>query len=73
MESLSKDEIRNLVLLELMSEGDLPNPFGLSKSEQDEIYSRWKEGLPYREMISCVKDDDTRNKIYELLDAIEQL
>lgn len=70
---MTKDEIRNLVLLELMSEGDEPNPFGLSKEEQDEIHSRWKENLPLYEMVSCVKNDQTRQKIYDLFEAIEKL
>ena len=70
---MTKDEIRNLVLLELMSEGDTPNPFGLSKDEQDEICSRWKDSLPLYEMVSCVKNDQTRQKIYDLFEAIEKL
>lgn len=72
MQNLSNGGIKNLLLLELMSEGDNPNAFGLSKEEQGEIYSRWKEKLPMREIISCVKDENKRNKIYELFEALEK-
>lgn len=72
MQNLSNDGIKNLLLLELMSEGDNPNAFGLSKEEQNEMYSRWKENLPMREIISCVKDENKRNKIYELFEALEK-
>ena len=69
---MTNEEIYNLLLLELMSEGDEPNPFGLTKEEQDEIHSRWKEGLPLYEMISCIKDGNKRKKIYELFEAIKK-
>lgn len=69
---MTNEEIKYVLMLELMSEGDEPNPFGLSKEEQDEIHDRWKEGLPLREMVSCVKDDNKRKKIYELLDALDK-
>lgn len=70
--TLSNSEIRNFLMLELMSENDHGNDFGLSKEEQNEIYSRWKENLPMREIISCVKDENKRNKIYELFEALEK-
>ena len=67
---MTNEELRNLLLLELMSEGDEPNPFRLSKEEQDEIHSRWKEGLPLYEIISCIKNDWTRRRVYDLFEAI---
>lgn len=70
-QSLSNAEVKNLLLLELMSEGDQPNAFGLSKIEQNAIHDKYKEGLPILECISCIKDENKRKKIYELFEAIE--
>ena len=70
MQNLSNEEIKNLLLLELMTEGDAPNAFGLTKAEQDAIYERYKIGLPMREIVSIVKDDNKRKKIYELFESL---
>lgn len=67
---MTNEEIKHLLLLELISEGDEPNAFGLSKDEQDEIHKRWKEDLPLAEMISCVRDEEKRKKIYDLFHYI---
>ena len=70
MQNLSNDEVKNLLLLELMTEGDAPNAFGLTKTEQDAIYERYKIGLPMREIVSVIKDDNKRKKIYELFESL---
>lgn len=70
MQNLSNDEVKNLLLLELMTEGDAPNAFGLTKAEQDAIYKRYKIGLPMREIVSVIRDDNKRKKIYELFESL---
>lgn len=70
---LTKDEIKNLLILEIVSlspyeEGQNP----LNSKERREVFENWKKKMSWHDVFLPIRDIDIRKKYTELFEAIDK-
>lgn len=67
---LKAEEIQNIVMLEIIA--PIENRPNIQPKEiRDEIYKRYKEHRPWKEVFEVIEDKDLRNKYIDLFEQIE--
>lgn len=67
---LKAEELQNIVILEIVE--PIGNRTNIQPKEvRDEIYKRFKEHKPWKEVFEVVEDEDLRNKYINLFEKLE--